>query len=58
VTEKYWQEVDFVRRFQMKWLLDFFYCRSWREFLALAVLASMAFIVIWALLFLTIILFG
>ena len=42
----------------MKWLLDFFYCRSWREFFALAVLASMAFIVIWALLFLTIILFG
>jgi hypothetical protein len=42
----------------MKWLLDFFYCRSWREFFALAVLASMAFIVVWALLFLTIALFG
>jgi hypothetical protein len=24
----------------MKWLLDFFYCRSWREFFVLAVLAS------------------
>ena len=42
----------------MSWLKDFFFCNTWREFFALAVLASMAFIVIWALLFLTIILFG
>jgi hypothetical protein len=32
----------------MRWLLDFFYCRSWKEFFALAVLASAAMIVFWA----------
>ena len=42
----------------MKWLLDFFYCRSWKEFFALAVLAAIAFIVFWALIFMSIILFG
>jgi hypothetical protein len=42
----------------MKWLLDFFYCRSWREFFVLAVLASMAFIVFWALLIFVFVLFG
>ena len=42
----------------MKWLLDFFYCRSWREFFVLAVLASMGFIVFWALIVFVFILFG
>jgi hypothetical protein len=44
----------------MRWLLDFFYCRSWREFFALAVLAAMAmgFIVFWALLVFVFVLFG
>jgi hypothetical protein len=30
----------------MNWLKDFFFCNTWREFFALAVLASMAFIVV------------
>jgi hypothetical protein len=42
----------------MNWLKDFFFCNTWREFFVMAVLASMGVIVIWALLFLTIILFG
>ena len=42
----------------MKWLLDFFYCRSWREFFALVALAAVAFVVVWALIFMAIILFG
>jgi hypothetical protein len=42
----------------MNWLKDFFFCNTWREFFVYAVLASMGFIVVWALLFLTIILFG
>jgi hypothetical protein len=43
-----------------EWLLDFFYCRSWKEFFALAVLASaaMAFIVFWALLVFVFVMFG
>ena len=42
----------------MKWLLDFFYCRSWREFFVLIVLAAVAMFVVWALIFMSIILFG
>jgi hypothetical protein len=42
----------------MNWLKDFFFCGTWREFFVMSVLASMGVIVIWALLFLTIILFG
>ena len=42
----------------MRWLLDFFYCRSWREFFVLSVLAAMAFIVFWALLVFVFVLFG
>jgi hypothetical protein len=42
----------------MNWLKDFFFCSTWREFFVMSVLASMGAIVIWALLFLTIILFG
>ena len=41
----------------MKWLLDFFYCRSWREFFALVVLAAVAMFVFWALLVVVFILF-
>jgi hypothetical protein len=46
------------RRCLMNWLKDFFFCNTWREFFVMSVLASMGAIVIWALLFLTIILFG
>ena len=42
----------------MRWLLDFFYCRSWKEFFALAVLASAAMIVFWALLVFVFVMFG
>jgi hypothetical protein len=42
----------------MNWLKDFFFCNTWREFFVAAVVGAMGFIVIWALLFLTIILFG
>jgi len=42
----------------MKWLLDFFYCRSWKEFFALMVLAAVAMIVFWFLLALVFALFG
>jgi hypothetical protein len=42
----------------MNWLLDFFYCRSWKEFFALAVLASAAMIVFWALLVFVFVMFG
>jgi hypothetical protein len=42
----------------MNWLKDFFFCSTWRELFVLSVLASMGVIVVWALLFLTIILFG
>ena len=42
----------------MKWLLDFFYCRSWREFFVLAVLAAVALIAFWALLVAVFVLFG
>jgi len=45
-------------RFQMNWLKDFFFCTTWREFFALAVLASAALIVFWAVLVFVFILFG
>jgi hypothetical protein len=42
----------------MNWLKDFFFCNTWREFFALAVLAAVGFIAFWALIFMSIILFG
>ena len=45
-------------RFQMNWLKDFFFCNTWREFFAMAVLAAMAFIVFWALLVFVFVMFG
>jgi hypothetical protein len=42
----------------MNWLKDFFFCNTWREFFVLAVLASMGFIVFWALLVFVFVLFG
>jgi hypothetical protein len=45
-------------RFLMNWLKDFFFCNTWAEMLVMAVLASMGVIVVWALIFMAIILFG
>jgi hypothetical protein len=42
----------------MKWLLDFFYCRSWRELFVAAVVGAMGFIVFWALLVFVFVMFG
>jgi hypothetical protein len=42
----------------MNWLKDFFYCNTWREFFAMAVLASAGFIVFWALLVFVFVMFG
>jgi hypothetical protein len=42
----------------MNWLKDFFFCNTWRELFVLSVLASLAFIAFWALIFMSIILFG
>ena len=42
----------------MNWLKDFFFCNTWRELFVLAVLASMGFIVFWALLVFVFVLFG
>jgi hypothetical protein len=42
----------------MKWLLDFFLLQSWRELFAMSVLAAVGFIAFWALIFMSIILFG
>jgi len=42
----------------MNWLKDFFFCNTWREYFVLAVLASMGFIVFWALIVFVFILFG
>lgn len=42
----------------MSWLKDFFFCNTWRELFVLAVLASMGFIVFWALLVFVFVLFG
>jgi len=42
----------------MNWLKDFFFCGTWREFFVMSVLASMGFIVFWAVLFFVFALFG
>lgn len=42
----------------MNWLLDFFYCRSWREFFALMAVGAAMLIVFWFLIAAAIILFG
>ena len=42
----------------MNWLLDFFYCRSWKEFFALMAVGSALLIVLWFLIAAAIILWG
>ena len=42
----------------MNWLKDFFFCNTWRELFAMSVLAAVEFIAFWALIFMSIILFG
>jgi len=42
----------------MNWLKDFFFCDTWSELLAMAVLAAIAMIVFWFLLVVVFVLFG
>ena len=47
-----------IRRCEMNWLKDFFFCNTWRELFVAAVLASMGLIVFWFLLVIVFVLFG
>jgi hypothetical protein len=42
----------------MDWLKDFFFCDTWGDLVIAAILGAIGFIVFWALIFMTIILFG
>lgn len=42
----------------MNWLKDFFFCETWGDLVVALVLGAVGAIVLWALLFMTIILFG
>jgi hypothetical protein len=42
----------------MNWLKDFFFCNTWGELFLVALVGAMGAIVMWALIFMAIILFG
>ena len=42
----------------MNWLKDFFFCETWGDLVVASVLGAVGVIVMWALIFMAIILFG
>jgi|DEB0MinimDraft_3_1074331.scaffolds.fasta_scaffold115266_1 hypothetical protein len=42
----------------MNWLKDFFFCDTWGDLVLAAVLGGIGIVILWALIFMAIILFG
>lgn len=42
----------------MNWLKDFFFCETWGDLALAAVIGAIGLIILWALIFMSIILFG